>query len=69
MREFLSPASSQIPQEIGAFEAPFPLPPISGYGFAQDHLIAFNPHRKVSALAQTQFVSNFLGEGQLSSRG
>src|SRR5208282_4571555 len=67
--QFLSPVSSQIPQEIGTLEAPFPLPPVSGHCFPQDHLITFNSYRQVGALAQTQLVSDFFREGQLSSRG
>src|SRR5271167_2436460 len=68
-RQFLSPVSTQIPQEIGTFEASFPLPPIPCHRFPQNHLIAFNSHRQAGALVQTQLVSDFFGEGQLSSRG
>jgi hypothetical protein len=68
-RQFLSPISRQISQEIGTFEAPFPLPPIPGHRFPQDHVIAFNSHRQAGALAQPQLISDLFGEGQLSSRG
>src|SRR5208337_4895013 len=61
-RQFLSPVSSQIPQEIGTFEAAFPLPPVSGHRLPQDYLIAFDSHRQAGALAQPQLISDLFGE-------
>jgi hypothetical protein len=62
MDQFLSPISSQIPEEIGTFESSIPLPPVPRHRFSQDYLIAFNPHRQAVTFAQPQPLSNFFGE-------
>src|SRR5208337_3282818 len=61
-RQLLSPVASQIPEEIGTFEASFPLPPVPRHRFPQNHLIAFNSHRQTGALTQTQLIADLFGK-------